>query len=586
MTEKNTADTVRVAALQFATGVDVEHNLATCLRMIELAAAADAQGIGPDILVLPEFCNHLSWYDDEDHAWQVAVTEDGPFLQAIAASAAEHQCYIVINVSLRRVAPAITVTSFLFGPDGGVISQSDKQTLMGHENDYFVRAEQTSPVVATPFGKLGIFPCRDGVTCETPRGLALRGAQLFCDSLNSFALDEASLHIPARAPENKVFLVAANKVGPLIPKPLLEPVSEATRIPVQFLMGAGESQIVAPDGAILAQGPLDEEAVVCADIDLSQANNKQRPDGTDLFRSRRPELYGDIVAEPLAVYCGPAADTVEVAVINPRQQGEAAIAEVVALMAELDDNIQLVVLPELFCFEQALVSDPETAAQRSQRAIEQLQGACADGAITLATTLVMAAGNVPGFQHTGIMIDATGIIARQPQLHRIARHAWSEPGDQLLSVDLDWGRVAIIAGDDAVYPELIKVAALRGVHAIVVPFDIQESWEVNYGLLSRAAENRICVIAASRVKAQGAGVICSLQREFTILTEWQQREFDGTINYPIIYPQQRDAALTCATIHPNAAANKLMSANTDLLRQRPWRLSGDLVDLHFVEPYR
>ena len=103
--------------------------------------------------------------------------------------------------------------------------------------------------------------------------------QLFCDSLNSFALDEASLHVPARAPENKVFLVAANKIGPLIPEELLEAVSEQTHIPLQFLNGAGESQIVSPSGEILARGPRDEEAVVLAEIDLAGAKDKTTEEG-------------------------------------------------------------------------------------------------------------------------------------------------------------------------------------------------------------------------------------------------------------------------------------------------------------------
>ncbi len=565
-----TGSTATVAAVQFETGTDVDENLATCLRMIDQAAQQQ-----PDIVVLPEFCNHLSWYDDDDHAWRVAVPEGGAFLNAVAAKAAEHQCYVVINVSCQRTAPDITVTSFLFGPDGSTVSQSDKQTLMGHENDYFVRADQLSPVVETPFGQLGIFPCRDGVTCETPRGLALRGAQLFCDSLNSFALDEASLHIPARAPENKVFLVAANKVGALIPRPLLEPVSEATRIPLKFLMGAGESQIVAPDGTILAKGPLEEEAVVIAEIDLSESNSKLRPDGTDLFLSRRPELYGDIVKAPSGEYCGPAAETTEVAIINPEAQGEAAIAEAVTLIAELDSQVQLAVLPELFCFADALVDDIDDALQRSASAIAQLQQACSKE-LHIATTLVEKSGDHS--RHVGVLINSDGVLARQPQLHNIARHSWATAGDGLQTVDLPWGKVAIITGDDAVYPELIKVAALRGVHAIIVPFDIQEAWEIEFGLLSRAAENRICVIAASRPKPQGAGVICSLERDFTILTEWKERAFDGNINYPIITPQNIDDAITRATIHPNAAANKVMSANTDLLQQRPWKLSSTLVE--------
>ena len=54
----------RVAALQFASNDDVDHNLATCLRMID--SAADVHQA--ELMVLPEFCNHISWYDDREHA--------------------------------------------------------------------------------------------------------------------------------------------------------------------------------------------------------------------------------------------------------------------------------------------------------------------------------------------------------------------------------------------------------------------------------------------------------------------------------------------------------------------------------------
>lgn len=51
----------RVAAVQFATADSVEDNLATCQRRVDEAAAT-----GAAVNVLPEFCNHLSWY--RDHA--------------------------------------------------------------------------------------------------------------------------------------------------------------------------------------------------------------------------------------------------------------------------------------------------------------------------------------------------------------------------------------------------------------------------------------------------------------------------------------------------------------------------------------
>ena len=361
----------RVAALQFASGTDVDQNLSTCLRMIDAAQAHK-----PDLLVMPEFSNHISWYVDTEHAERVAVTLDGLFFSAIGERAARYGCYIVINVSLRRAGGGLTVSSVMFGPAGEILAVADKQTLMGHENTWFRRAESTSEVVNTPLGRLAMFPCRDGVTCETPRGLALRGAQLFCDSLNSFALDEAILHVPARAPENKVFLVAANKVGPLIPGHLLEAVSAQTHIPMRFLMGAGGSQIVSPSGEILARGPLDEEAVVFADIDLSQADNKLRPDGTHLFAARRPELYEPIVARPSAPICKAAAEAVSVACLAPVAEGESALDELAELVASLPEDTALAVLPELFCYGHVPGPNLAEDASLGQRAIAAMQEAC------------------------------------------------------------------------------------------------------------------------------------------------------------------------------------------------------------------
>ncbi len=567
----------RVAALQFASGTDVDLNLATCLRMIDAAGEH-----APDLLVLPEFCNHISWYDDAAHARAVALDRDGPFLRAIAGRAQRHGCYIVINVSLRQRGSDLSVSSLLYDTAGRLVAVADKQTLMGHENTWFARAQSTSDVVATPFGRLAMFPCRDGVTCETPRGLALRGAQLFCDSLNSFALDEASLHVPARASENKVFLVAANKVGPLIPGHLLQAVSEQTHIPLRFLHGAGESQIVSPAGEILARGPREGEAVVFADLDLSRADAKHRPDGTHLFRARRPGLYQPITAPALTPACQGAAQGVSVGLLAPRAADESALGELRDLVAGLPLAAVLAVLPELFCHGEHIEQDLPAAAALSARAIEAMGAACEERPdLLLCTSLVLPAA--AGFSLTAVLVGARGVVAGQRQLHPCRRHDWSVPGDALLPVDLPWGRLALLPGDDAVHPELVKVAALGGVHAIAVPFAMQESWEETYGLRSRAAENRICVIASTRPLAGRAGLIADLEREFTLLTSWRERDFDGYINAPLVTEQAPGVAVTVADIHPAAACDKLMSERTDLLQDRPWRLSADLL-LDWREP--
>jgi predicted amidohydrolase len=126
---------LRVAAAQFAVGVDLEANLAACLHWI-----AEAGKCKPDLLVLPEFANHASWYDNAEHCHQVAVELDGPFVAAIAAAAARIRAYVVINCTVRRDGRQCTGTSLLFSPAGELLAQNDKQVLIGHENDFLQRA--------------------------------------------------------------------------------------------------------------------------------------------------------------------------------------------------------------------------------------------------------------------------------------------------------------------------------------------------------------------------------------------------------------------------------------------------------------
>jgi predicted amidohydrolase len=193
----------------------------------------------------------------------------------------------------------------------------------------------------------------------------------------------------------------------------------------------------------------------------------------------------------------------------------------------------------------------------------------------LCASLVLPVG--AGYGVVSVLVDGRGERARQPQLHRCERYPWMSLGDELSTVDLPWGRLAMITGDDMVFPELVKVAALKGAHVIAAPLQLQEPWEEAYGLRSRAAENRVCLLASSRPLGRQGGLIADLERDFTLMTEWQQRPFDGYINAPIVTEQGVAPGVVITRVHPQAACNKLMSERTDLLLDRPWQLSGDLL---------
>ncbi len=564
---------VRVAAVQFGAGNDIDANLVKTLAMIDQAAKQK-----PDLMVLPEFVNHLSWYEDKAHCFKVSVALDSDFLAAIAAKAKEHNCYIVINCTVQREDDTATGSSMTYDPHGELVSVSDKQVLMGHENDYLKRAPAESPIIETPIGKIASYACMDGVINETPRILALRGAQILCNSLNSFAFDEASLHIPVRAAENKVFVVAANKVDPLIPEESVAFVSEATGVPAQFLDGAGESQIVAPDGTVLAKASLKGDAVVVADIDLSWADDKLRPDGTNVFANRRPELYGEIGAKPPADRVWEkGAPTLQTAVFQSQSDGEDAIEECADAVAQaITGGTQLIVLPELFCFENGVVQvDVDTAVSRSQQAINILTAALqASGSnAVVVTSLVERSG--AGIQHVGVMISKDGVTHRQAQLHKSERHAgWvSTLGDGIQTMQMPWGKLAIVVGDDAIYPETFRLAVFAGADVVALPFHVMEQWELDLGLVERSAENRVCLVAASRPTEFGASLLTTLHKDFTIFTEWEKRPFDGTISHPLVTRAENEPGLTQLTVHPEATVNKVVSRNTDLVDGRPWYLA-------------
>ncbi|QWF20881.1 carbon-nitrogen hydrolase family protein [Nocardioides sp. LMS-CY] len=534
---------VRVAAAQFAVTEDVAANLATCLRMSDRAADEGAR-----VVVLPEFCNHVSWYDDRAHARRMALTLDGPFVAALGAKARERGIHLMANCTLAREDGRTTGSNLLFSPAGEILAVTDKQVLMGSERDHLDPAIAASPVVDVEFGRVGLYSCMDGVINETPRMLGVGGAQVLLNSLNSFALDEASLHVPVRAVENRVWVVAANKVGPLVPARSIDVVAERVGVPAGLLHGAGESQIVAPDGTVVAIAPRTGEAVVVADIDVAAADDKRRPDGTDVMAARRPELYGPIVAAPRGRQRPAGAEELAAAVVTPADGDDLS-----ALLANaLATGARLVVLPEL-------------AGLEPERIVAALAGSDA----------VVATSVADGDVHAGLVLSADGMVLRQPQLHACARHAWATAyGDGLAVADLPWGRLALVVGDDALYPETFRLAALQDVDVVAVPFTVQAATDLDPLLLERAAENRLNVAVASRRGAHGGGALFPLSTDFTLWAPGRG-PFAGIISRP--EPVRAAGAVETATLRPACATNRFVSKGTDVVDGRPWDLAAALV---------
>jgi predicted amidohydrolase len=134
--------------------------------------------------------------------------------------------------------------------------------------------------------RVGMNICYDGSFPESARVMALAGAELIVLPTNwpPGAECTAESVVPARALENHVYYLAANRVG--------------TERGFRFI---GASRVCDPHGRTLAHAPGDDERILYAQVDPALARDKHvvRVPGRheiDRFKDRRPEFYGSIAA--------------------------------------------------------------------------------------------------------------------------------------------------------------------------------------------------------------------------------------------------------------------------------------------------
>ncbi|MEV4741511.1 carbon-nitrogen hydrolase family protein [Streptomyces sp. NPDC049555] len=232
-----------IASAQFtAAPCAIEANAA---RMAGLVTEAGEQGAA--LVVFPELA--LTGY--ELGATAAAVTPDDPRLTPVRDACRAAGVAAVVNC----IAPGPTITSYVYGPDGALLTRYAKQHLTPDE--------QAAGFVAG--GSDGRFAL-DGITfalaiCYDAHfpDLAARAATDGCAVLLASSLygrgngaAERMQIFPALAADNALHVLLANHTGPAGPYD-----------------ACGLSAIWAPDGSVLAEGPAQEEALVLATVGQS-----------------------------------------------------------------------------------------------------------------------------------------------------------------------------------------------------------------------------------------------------------------------------------------------------------------------------
>lgn len=272
---------VTVAVVQMKPRLgEAEDNLVKMSEMISKIASQQKV----DLIVFPELIT--SGYELGVRFTELAQRVPGPTINLISQRASEYGVYVAFGmVTKEKVESVIYNSAIVIGPEGELLEVYNKIHLRGEERMAF-REGFRMPVIETEVGNIGLMIGYDLAFPEIARSLVLDGADILCCVANWEAaqIDEWKTYLRARAYENAVFVVGANRVG-----------EDVT------LTFGGESMIVGPRGQIYASlatetdpdtgAPLEGFAVARIDLDDVRRNREEY----QLIQNRQPTVYKSIV---------------------------------------------------------------------------------------------------------------------------------------------------------------------------------------------------------------------------------------------------------------------------------------------------
>jgi deaminated glutathione amidase len=250
----------KVAAIQMASGPNIQANLDQAKRLIEDAAK---QGAG--LVVLPENFALMAMSEPE-RVKQAEVLGKGVIQKFLAAQAKKHGIWLVggtIPLQGEETGKSLAA-SLLFNDKGEQVAHYDKihmfDVLIKDSGEKYNESQTTEAgneiiVVDSPFGKIGMAVCYDLRFPELFRNLADKGMDI-CVLPSAFTAITGKAHweplLRARAIENQCYLIAAAQGG----------------FHINGRETHGNSMIVDPWGTVLNRIQ-SGNGVVVADIDMN-----------------------------------------------------------------------------------------------------------------------------------------------------------------------------------------------------------------------------------------------------------------------------------------------------------------------------
>ncbi len=286
--------TFRVGLVQMAMSADPQANLEKAAARIEEAARKGAQVVClPELYRSPYFCQR------EDAAlFDLAETVPGPSTDRLAPVAKAAGVAVVVPIFERRAPGLYHNSAVVLDADGSRLGIYRKMHVPDdpafYEKFYFAPGDLGFRAFDTRFGRVGTLICWDQWYPEAARLTALQGAAvLFYPTAIGWHPAEKAQHGAAQrdawktiqrshAIANGCYVAAVNRVGH-------EPSPAPGGAGLEFW---GSSFVCDPFGVVLAEGSVEREELLVAEVDLGRIEEVRR--GWPFLRDRRIDAYQGI----------------------------------------------------------------------------------------------------------------------------------------------------------------------------------------------------------------------------------------------------------------------------------------------------
>ena len=247
---------------------------------------------GAELIVLQELHNGLYFCQTEDvNVFDQAEPIPGPSTEFFRALAKQLGVVIVTSLFERRATGLYHNTAVILEKDGTIAGKYRKMHIPDdpgyYEKFYFTPGDLGFQPIDTSVGRLGVLVCWDQWYPEAARLMALAGAQLLIyptaigydpnDTREEQERQRMAWQTIQRghAVANGLPVVTVNRVG------------DEDGVPFW-----GTSFVAGPQGELLYEAPVDQEAIAVVEVDMQRSEQVRR--WWPFLRDRRIDAYTDL----------------------------------------------------------------------------------------------------------------------------------------------------------------------------------------------------------------------------------------------------------------------------------------------------